>query len=73
MIDKSEDGKNSICSPVRASDLQRVTTVKRKTVDELAREVIKGLWGVGADRKKRLTDAGYDYASVQKRVDEFMR
>lgn len=44
----------------------------KKTVDELAREVIKGKWGTGSDRKKRLTKAGYDYDAVQKRVNELL-
>ncbi|MGN8913513.1 glucosaminidase domain-containing protein [Anaerofustis butyriciformans] len=44
-----------------------------KTVDELAKEVIKGLWGNGADRKAKLTAAGYDYAKVQKRVNELLK
>ena len=44
-----------------------------KTIDELASEVIKGLWGNGKDRKKRLTDAGYDYNKVQARVNELMK
>lgn len=44
-----------------------------KTVDELAREVIKGLWGNGVDRKNRLTAAGYNYSAVQKRVNEFLK
>lgn len=44
-----------------------------KTVDELANEVIKGLWGNGADRKAKLTAAGYDYAKVQKRVNELLK
>jgi Negative regulator of beta-lactamase expression len=44
-----------------------------KSVDTLAREVIKGLWGNGADRKNRLTAAGYDYNAVQKRVNELLR
>ena len=43
-----------------------------KTVDQLAREVIAGKWGNGADRKARLTAAGYDYAAVQKRVNELL-
>ena len=72
VIDKSEDGQNAINSPVRASDLARVST-SRKSVDDLAREVIRGLWGAGAERKRRLTEAGYDYAAVQKRVDELMK
>ncbi len=41
-------------------------------MDELAREVIAGAWGNGADRTKRLTDAGYDAAAVQKRVNEIL-
>lgn len=41
-----------------------------KTVDQLADEVIKGLWGNGADRKTNLTNAGYDYNAVQNRVNE---
>lgn len=43
-----------------------------KSVDTLAREVIKGLWGNGADRKNRLTAAGYNYAAIQKRVNELL-
>lgn len=44
-----------------------------KTVDEVAREVIAGKWGTGADRKKRLTAAGYDYNAVQKRVNAILQ
>ena len=44
----------------------------RKTNDQLADEVIAGQWGNGADRKKRLTDAGYDYDAVQKAVNQKM-
>jgi len=41
-------------------------------VDELAREVIRGDWGNGAERKNRLTAAGYDYAAVQAKVNEIL-
>lgn len=41
-----------------------------KSVDELAREVLQGKWGNGAERKKRLEVAGYDYAAVQKKVNQ---
>lgn len=44
-----------------------------KTVEALAREVIAGKWGCGADRCNRLTAAGYDYNSVQRRVNEILR
>lgn len=41
-----------------------------KSVDELAQEVLQGKWGNGAERKKRLEAAGYDYAAVQKKVNQ---
>lgn len=47
-------------------------TKKKKTVDELAREVIQGLWGVGVDRQNRLRAAGYDPVAVQNRVNELL-
>lgn len=43
-----------------------------KSVDELAREVLQGKWGNGAERKKRLEAAGYDYATVQKKVNQLV-
>ena len=48
------------------------TAVKKKTVDELAKEVIAGKWAAGDERKQKLTAAGYDYNAVQKRVNELM-
>ena len=44
-----------------------------KSVDEIAREVIAGKWGNGADRKARLTQAGYDYSAVQARVNQLLK
>ena len=43
-----------------------------KSVDEVAREVIQGKWGNGATRKAKLTAAGYDYATVQARVNALL-
>jgi len=40
-----------------------------KSVEEIAREVLQGKWGNGADRKARLEAAGYDYAEVQTKVN----
>lgn len=45
---------------------------KRKTVAELAKEVIDGKWGNGETRKKKLTDAGYDYTAVQNEVNRIL-
>lgn len=44
----------------------------KKTIDELANEVINGQWGNGQERYDRLTAAGYDYDAVQKRVNEIL-
>ena len=43
-----------------------------KSVDELAKEVIRGDWGNGQERKDRLTAAGYNYSAVQARVNEML-
>lgn len=43
-----------------------------KTTEEVAKEVIAGKWGNGADRKSRLTAAGYNYSTVQAKVNELM-
>ena len=44
----------------------------RKTIDEIALEVIDGKWDNGYARKSRLAKAGYDYHAVQKRVNEIL-
>lgn len=44
----------------------------KKTVEELAQEVINGRWGNGSARKKALEAAGYDYETVQKRVNAIL-
>ena len=45
----------------------------KKSVDEVAREVIAGKWGNGAKRVYNLTKAGYNYVAVQKRVNEILK
>ena len=49
------------------------TPAKTKTVSELAQEVLQGKWGNGTDRKKRLTNAGYDYNTVQAEVNRLVK
>ena len=43
------------------------------TIDEIAKLVIRGNYGNGEERKKRLIAEGYDYAQVQKRVNELLK
>lgn len=49
------------------------SSTAKKSVDTIAREVIRGDWGNGDERKKKLTAAGYDYSTVQKRVNELLK
>lgn len=44
-----------------------------KSVSQLASEVIAGKWGCGADRRSKLTAAGYDYNAVQAEVNRRMK
>ena len=47
-----------------------VEPVQKKTNEELAMEVLNGVWGNGEERKKRLEEAGYNYQAVQNLVNE---
>ena len=47
-------------------------TSDKKTIDELAQEVIDNKWGNGEARKTALEKAGYDYDAVQDRVNEIL-
>lgn len=49
-----------------------VSVSTKRSIDEIAREVVAGKWGNGPDRKNRLMKAGYDYSAVQKRVNELL-
>lgn len=45
---------------------------KKKTIAEIAKEVIAGKWGAGATRTAKLKAAGYDPAKVQSEVNKQM-
>ena len=61
---------NEINGQVNNSNIE--TTAPRKTNEEIANEVINGKWGNGADRKNKLTTAGYDYNEVQEKVNQLL-
>lgn len=48
------------------------TPSTKKSVDEVAKEVIRGEWGNGDERYNRLTNAGYNYNEVQAKVNELL-
>ena len=46
---------------------------KGNLLSQIAKEVIRGKWGNGKDRKLRLERAGYNYKMVQKVVNRMLR
>ena len=71
----SEDGGN-VWGWVVSEDVAAIgggtpsgAATSAKSVDEIAREVIRGLWGNGQERANRLTAAGHDAGAVQARVN----
>lgn len=59
---------------IRGYILPKYDQIKSKVVlksdMEIAKEVLSGEWGSGDQRKKALTNAGYDYAQIQKLVNK---
>ena len=55
------------------SAANKAENAAKKSNEEIAKEVISGNWGVGQERKDKLTAAGYDYSAVQSIVNELMK
>lgn len=53
--------------------VEKIQNESKKSIEELAKEVIEGKWGNGEDRKAKLRAAGYDYNTVQKKVNELLK
>lgn len=52
-----------------------VAASAKKSIDEIAREIVLGKWGNGSDRKNRLIKAGYtqdEVVQIQKKVNELL-
>ena len=62
----------SYCT-VQGTVTETPKTSSTKSVDEIAKEVIRGDWGNGEERKQKLTAAGYDYSVIQKKVNEILK
>ncbi len=63
---------NYMYNDIRKVALKAEVEIVKKSVDEIAAEVIAGKWGNGEDRKNKLTAAGYDYKAVQTIVNKKM-
>lgn len=61
--------------PTVQETVKAETTIQKssgKSVDEVAQEVLQGLWGNGQERYDNLTNAGYDAQAVQDRVNSIL-
>ena len=57
---------------IKDSNNSEKQNVSKKTIEEIAKEVIAGLWKSGEERKKMLTEKGYDYEAVRIRVNQIL-
>lgn len=61
-----------ISGRVDISDFKKIKTSEKaadkKTNAEIVEEVLAGKWGNGVERKERLTEAGYNYKTIQELV-----
>lgn len=70
---------SSLMRVIRENDLTRyddggtVAQATLKSIDDVAREVIRGAYGNGEARKAALEAAGYSYREVQDRVNEMLQ
>ena len=65
---KAEEIKKAAAAKVEAAK----AAAKTSNVEALAKEVIEGKWGNGQERKDKLTAAGYDYHTIQTKVNELL-
>lgn len=66
-------GGRGVFGWVDEGDIGGATSGTGKSIEAIAKEVIAGKWGNGDDRKKRLQAAGYDYSTVQQKVNELLK
>ena len=78
---KNKSNADKMLEKMKAAGFDPIITTKggisvavstKKSIDEIAKEVIDGKWGNGYTRKNRLTKAGYDYQAVQTRVNALL-
>ena len=79
-VEKVLDGFNAIFESIKPAvepieeAVEQVEKVARtaEEIDEMARQVIRGVYGNGYERKKNLAELDYSWAQVQNRVNEIL-
>ena len=56
-----------------AKVIKQIPKNNKKPVNKIANEVIRGNWGNGNERKRRLEAAGYHYQEVQNEVNRRLK
>lgn len=64
----TEDNEDTSNNEEPAPDEEKAA--HEKTNEDIADEVILGLWGNGAERQQRLEEEGYDYDAIQEIVNK---
>lgn len=63
-------GAQAASKPTASKPTAKPKPTVKKTVEQIAKEVLAGKWGNGDTRKQKLKTAGYDYNAVQAKVNE---
>lgn len=69
---KEEPSSMADTAPTKPEPIQKPQNDTKKSEEDIAREIIAGKWGNGTERQRRLTEAGYDYAKIQAKVNEIL-
>lgn len=65
-------GTSTETKSVAKKPIVKKSATKKKSVTDIAKEVIAGEWGNGDARKQKLQAAGYNYSEVQSKVNELL-
>ena len=71
-LGKSYTFQGFIYLPVEEVEEEKKEEPEKKTTHEVALEVIRGKYGNGSERRKKLTAAGYNYTTVQAEVNRIL-
>ena len=63
-----DDTPNDSTNPEVVTD-----NASTNSVEVVAKEVLSGMWGRGQDRKRRLSEAGFDAGEVQREVNRITK
>lgn len=72
MLLYTKSGGRELKGLVKRRKKERELFLKNDDVKQIAEEVIAGMWGNGATRKRKLTEAGYNYNEVQRYVNKLL-